>query len=334
MNTYAQLQNVSVIGGGAWGTALAQTCASAGRDVHLWAREADVVHSINSLHENQRFLPGAALLPAIHASTDMKKAAKSDIILVVVPAQFTRTILTELAPHIAKDTPVLLCSKGIEQNSLQFMSDVLVQTVPQAIPAVLSGPSFAADVVKGLPTAVTLACQHPGLGHALMAAIGTRSFRPYLTSDLIGAEIGGAVKNVLAIACGIVLGRELGKSAHAALITRGFAEMIRLGMALGALPETLRGLCGLGDLVLTCSSEQSRNMSCGLKLGRGQSIDEIMQNGGGVIEGAATAPALTALAARENIDMPICEAVAAILHGNIGIDAAIEGLLSRPFGVE
>ncbi len=330
----SDLQNVSVIGGGAWGTALAQTCAQAGRKVTLWAREDDVVESINTARENQRFLPGATLHENITASADLHNTAKADIILMVVPAQFTRTILNELRPTIAEGTPVMLCSKGIEQKSLELMSDVLKDTVPQAIPSVLSGPSFAKDVVRGLPTAVTLACTDPVIGRALMSAIGTRSFRPYLSHDLIGAEIGGAVKNVLAIACGIVLGRQLGKSAHAALLTRGFAEMTRLGMAFGALPETLRGLCGLGDLVLTCSSEQSRNMSCGLALGRGETLDEIYAKGTGIIEGAATAPALAELAARKNVDMPISAAIAAILTGRIGIDEAIEGLLSRPFQVE
>ncbi|PHS20995.1 MAG: glycerol-3-phosphate dehydrogenase [Robiginitomaculum sp.] len=330
----ADLQNVSVIGGGAWGTALAQTCAQAGRDVCLWAREDDVVDSINTAHENTRFLPGANLHQNVRASNDLAATAKADIVLMVVPAQFTRTVLDALKPHIHEGTPVLLCSKGIEQQSLELMSDVLIAAMPQAIPAVLSGPSFAVDVVRGLPTAVTLACTDAPLGRALMHAIGTRSFRPYLSTDIVGAEIGGAVKNVLAIACGIVLGRQLGKSAHAALLTRGFAEMTRLGIAFGAQPETLRGLCGLGDLVLTCSSEQSRNMSCGLALGRGESLDEIYAKGTGVIEGAATAPALAALAARRDVDMPISEAVAAILAGKIGIDAAIEGLLSRPFQVE
>ena len=330
----SDLQNVSVIGGGAWGTALAQTCAQAGRDVCLWAREDDVVDSINTAHENTRFLPGAALHQNVRASGDLAATAKADIVLMVVPAQFTRTVLDALKAHIREGTPVLLCSKGIEQQSLELMSDVLIHAMPQAIPAVLSGPSFAKDVVRGLPTAVTLACMDAALGRALMHAIGTRSFRPYLSTDIIGAEIGGAVKNVLAIACGIVLGRKLGKSAHAALLTRGFAEMTRLGIAFGAQPETLRGLCGLGDLVLTCSSEQSRNMSCGLALGRGESLDEIYAKGTGVIEGAATAPALAALAARKDVDMPISLAVAAILAGKIGIDEAIEGLLSRPFQVE
>jgi glycerol-3-phosphate dehydrogenase (NAD(P)+) len=328
------LRNVCVIGGGAWGTALAQTCAQAGREVLLWAREDDVVQSINTHHENQRFLPGAPLHEKVQASANLSCAASADIVLMVVPAQFTRQVLAELKPHIREGTPLLLCSKGIEQQSLELMSDVLAHTIPQAIPAVLSGPSFAKDVVRGLPTAVTLACTDSVLGRALMHAIGTRSFRPYLSGDLVGAEIGGAVKNVLAIACGIVLGRELGKSAHAALLTRGFAEMTRLGMAFGAQPETLRGLCGLGDLVLTCSSEQSRNMSCGLALGRGETLDEIYAKGTGIIEGAATAPALAALAARKDVDMPISLAIAAILDGNIGIDEAIEGLLSRPFQVE
>ena len=328
------LQNVSVIGGGAWGTALAQTCAQAGRDVCLWAREDDVVDSINTAHENTRFLPGAKLHNHVRASGDLSDATKADIVLMVVPAQFTRSVLEALKTHIREGTPVLLCSKGIEQQSLKLMSDVLVHAMPQAIPAVLSGPSFAKDVVRGLPTAVTLACADAQIGRALMHAIGTRSFRPYLSADIIGAEIGGAVKNVLAIACGIVLGRQLGKSAHAALLTRGFAEMTRLGMAFGAQPETLRGLCGLGDLVLTCSSEQSRNMSCGLALGRGESLEDIYAKGTGVIEGAATAPALAALAAQKDVDMPISLAIAAILAGKVGIDEAIEGLLSRPFQME
>ena len=328
------LQTVSVVGAGAWGTALAQTCAAAGRDVSLWAREPDVVDSINTAHENTRYLPGMALDAGIRAHGDLPRAARADIILMVVPAQFARPVLTELGPHTGEGTPVLLCAKGIEQQSRAFMTSILAHCVPQAVPAVLSGPSFAADVVRGLPTAVTLACRDAALGRALMAAIGTRAFRPYLSGDLIGAEIGGAVKNVLAIACGIVLGRDLGKSAHAALITRGFAEMTRLGVALGALPETLRGLCGLGDLVLTCSSEQSRNMSCGMALGRGESLEAIQARGGGVIEGAATAPALAALAAEHQVDMPISEAVAAILAGQTGIDAAIDGLLSRPYRTE
>ncbi len=328
------LQKVSVIGGGAWGTALARTCAQAGRDVKLWAREDDVVHSINADHENLRYLPGAKLHQNIHATGDLQSAASADIILMVVPAQFTRNIMGEIKSHLGEGTPVLLCSKGIEQQSLELMSDVLRDTLPQAVPAVLSGPSFAADVVRGLPTAVTLACPDAALGRALMQAIGTRTFRPYLSTDIIGAEVGGAVKNVLAIACGIVLGKNLGKSAHAALLTRGFAEMTRLGIALNARPETLRGLCGLGDLVLTCSSEQSRNMSCGLALGRGESLEEIYAKGTGVIEGAATAPALAELAKRKDVDMPISEAIAAILAGSTGIDEAIEGLLSRPFQVE
>ena len=330
----AHLQKVSVIGGGAWGTALAQTCAAAGRDVCLWAREQEVVQGINGAHENPLFLPGMALNETIRASADLEQAAKADIVLMVVPAQFARAVLTALGPHISEGTPVLLCAKGIERQSRAFMTGILAHSVPQAIPAVLSGPSFAADVVRGLPTAVTLACKNAALGRELMAAIGTRTFRPYLSTDLTGAEIGGAVKNVLAIACGIVLGRKLGKSAHAALITRGFAEMSRLGVAMGALPETLRGLCGLGDLVLTCSSEQSRNMSCGMALGRGQSVEQIYAAGGGVIEGAATAPALAALAAEHQVDMPISEAVAAILAGKTGIDEAIDGLLSRPYRAE
>ncbi len=329
-----QFDHIAVIGGGAWGTALAQTCASAGRAVTLWAREEDVVASINTGHENTRFLPGAVLSNAITATGDLEKISNADAIMMVVPAQFARAILAQMSPFVREGRPVMLCAKGIEQDTLTFMTDVLKDTLPQALPAVLSGPSFAADVVRGLPTAVTLACADPVVGKGLMEAVGTRAFRPYFSADLIGAEVGGAVKNVLAIACGIVLGRELGKSAHAALITRGFAEMTRLGVALGAQAESLRGLCGLGDLVLTCSSEQSRNMSCGLALGRGLSVAQIMQERQAVTEGVSTAPALATLAAQRGVDMPICQAVADIVAGRVDVDTAIHGLLSRPFRSE
>ena len=230
--------------------------------------------------------------------------------------------------------PVVLCCKGFERGSLALMSDVLAETLPSAIPAVLSGPSFAIDVAKGLPTAVTLACSDQALGEALMQALGSESFRPYLSDDLIGAEVGGSVKNVLAIATGIVEGKGLGKSAHAALIARGFAEMTRLGEALGGKRETFSGLCGLGDLVLTCSSPQSRNMSCGFALGRGEALEDILAKRQSVTEGVATAPALVELAQRHGVDMPICDAVNAILSGAISLDDAIEALLSRPFKLE
>jgi len=329
-----QFQTLGVIGAGAWGTALAQTAAQTGRDVRIWAFEEEVATAINARHENTVFLPGAPLNPNIRASADPSDLSVCDAFLMVSPAQHARAILEQFAPHIAAGAPVLLCAKGFERQSLALMTDVLSQTVPQAVPAVLSGPSFAIDVASGLPTAVTLACEDPQLGQALMTAVGSTSFRPYWSGDLIGAEVGGSVKNVLAIAAGIVEGRALGKSAHAALIARGFAEMTRLGLALGGQRETLAGLCGLGDLVLTCSSPQSRNMSCGLALGRGETLDSVLGNRKAVTEGVATAPAVVALAEKQGVDMPICAAVDAVLAGRMDVEGAIEALLTRPFGPE
>lgn len=330
----ASYQTIGVIGAGAWGTALAQSAAQAGRSVKIWAFEPEVVEAINTAHENTVFLPGAPLNPSITASSDPSDLSDCDAFLMVAPAQHARGILTRFSPHIAKGAPVLLCAKGFERESLALMTDVLRETVPHAIPAVLSGPSFAIDVAKGLPTAVTLACENQGMGEALMEAVGSQTFRPYWSGDLVGAEVGGSVKNVLAIAAGIVEGRGLGKSAHAALIARGFAEMTRLGLALGAKRETLTGLCGLGDLVLTCSSPQSRNMSCGLALGQGQTLESVLGARKAVTEGVATAPAVVALAKTQGVDMPICAAVDAVLAGRISVDDAIQALLNRPFGPE
>jgi len=322
-------QKIGVIGGGAWGTALAQTLAVAGRDVTLWAFENDCVWAINELHENTMYLPGVKLNTRISATSDISKLGKMDAVLSVAPAQHTRKILESFAPHVKDGLPIVLCSKGIEISSGKFMSQVLEDVVPQAIPAVLAGPSFAIDVAKGMPAAVTLACENDAIAEKLLAATAAPTFRPYLAEDVLGAEIGGAVKNVLAIVCGIVLGKELGRSAHAAIIARGFAEMTRLGTALGCNPETLTGLCGLGDLVLTCSSEQSRNMSCGLALGRGQSLSDIMASRNSVTEGVATAPVLKEMAAKLGIDMPICTAMADILSGDLDVDTAIIRLMSR-----
>lgn len=327
-------QTIGVIGAGAWGTALAQTAASAGRSVTLWSFEQDVADAVNTKRENTIYLPDAPLHDAIHAVTGMSDLDGCDAILAVAPAQHLRRVLEGYAPFAPAGIPVVLCSKGIEQSSLQLMTDVLGETIPSATPAVLSGPSFAIDTVKGLPTAVTLACEDEAIGNGLIQALGTSRFRPYLANDLVGAEIGGAVKNVLAIACGISEGRGLGKSAHAALISRGFAEMVRLALALGAQRETLAGLCGLGDLVLTCSSPQSRNMSCGLALGRGVHLDDILSGRRAVTEGVASAPAVVALAKCQGVEMPICEAVDAILAGKVSVEEAIEGLLARPFTLE
>jgi glycerol-3-phosphate dehydrogenase (NAD(P)+) len=328
------MKTAGVIGGGAWGTALAQVCARAGLEPLLWARETEVVEAVNGRHENALFLPGVALEPNVRATGDLAELADSDLVLAVAPAQHLRAALNAFAPSVRDGLPILLCAKGVEQGSLKLMTQVLAETVPQARPAVLSGPSFAGEVARGLPTAVTLACPDEALGWSLVEAIATPTFRPYLATDMIGAEAGGAVKNVLAIACGIVEGRGLGRSAHAALITRGFSELTRLAVALGGQAETVAGLCGLGDLVLTCSSPQSRNMSVGLALGRGETLEAALSGKLSVAEGVASAPAVRQLARKLGVDTPICEATAAILAGEVGVDEAIRGLLARPLREE
>jgi len=327
-------RSVGVIGAGAWGTALALVCARAGLKVTLYAREAEVAGEINTLHENRAFLPGVALDPAVRAVSTPGDLAGRDLYLNVTPAQHLRSSLRAFAPVASAGTPMVLCAKGIEQGSLKLMTEVLAETLPDARPAVLSGPSFAAEVARGLPTAVTLACPDDALGAALARAVAGPAFRPYAATDMVGAEVGGAVKNVLAIACGVSEGRGLGRSAHAALITRGFAELTRMAVALGGRAETVAGLCGLGDLVLTCSSPQSRNMSVGLALGQGRSLEDALAGKVSVAEGVASAPAVRDLAARIGVAAPICEAVAAILAGEVAVGDAITGLLSRPLKSE
>ncbi|UAL10775.1 NAD(P)H-dependent glycerol-3-phosphate dehydrogenase [Caulobacter segnis] len=327
-------QHAGVIGGGAWGTALAQVCARAGLQVTLQAREPEVVASVNDGHENTLFLPGVALEPGIKAVPDLAGLADCDLILAVAPAQHLRAALTAFAPHHKAGAPIVLCSKGVEQGSLKLMTEVAAESLPGAPIAVLSGPSFAGEVARNLPAAVTLACADEALGRAIAEAIAIPTFRPYTASDLIGAEAGGAVKNVLAIACGIVEGKGLGRNAHATVITRGFAELTRLAVALGAKPETVVGLCGLGDLVLTCSSPQSRNMSVGLALGQGLTLEQALAGKVSVAEGVASAPAVRALARKVGVEAPISEAVAAILAGEVEVDAAIARLLSRPLKSE
>jgi glycerol-3-phosphate dehydrogenase (NAD(P)+) len=326
------VNRVGVMGAGAWGTALAQVCRRAGRTVILWAREPEVAEEINSRHCNTPFLPGVDLDPDLRAVTELSALREMDVILAVSPAQHLRAGLAALAPP--PGLPLVLCAKGVEAGSLKLMSEVAAEAAPQSPIAVLSGPSFAGEVARGLPTAVTLACADADLGGRIVQAVATRAFRPYLAADVIGAEAGGAIKNVLAIACGIVEGRQLGRSAHAALITRGFAEMTRLAVALGAEASTLAGLCGLGDLVLTCSSTQSRNMSLGRALGEGMSLAEALAGKLSVAEGLASAPGVAALAARRGVETPICAAVDAILTGRVDIDTAIDGLLNRPLRTE
>ena len=329
------MKRLAVIGGGAWGSALASVATRAGAGVALWARDPDVVAAINQRHENPVYLPGIALDPGVAATTDAAAAvAGADAALIVVPAQFLRGALEMLAPLLPAGLPLLLCAKGIETGSLRTMSEIAGEIVPHAPLASLSGPSFAAEVARDLPTAVTIAAGDPALARAFVKALGTARFRPYLSQDPIGAEIGGAVKNVLAIACGIIEGRGLGDNARAALITRGLAEMIRLGLAKGAQAETFRGLSGLGDLVLTCTAGQSRNYTLGLALGGGASLSEALAGQRSVVEGIATSASVAALAARLGIELPITAAVDGVLHRGTAIDMMIDGLLSRPYRSE
>jgi glycerol-3-phosphate dehydrogenase (NAD(P)+) len=322
------LQSIAVIGAGAWGTALAGVAARAGRDVILFARNPESAAEITTTRVNPK-LPGARLDLGIKVTGDIALAAGADVILIATPAQSLREAVAHLSPHLGKRTPVIACAKGIERGTHQFMTEVIAEAASNAIPAILSGPSFAADVARGLPTAVTLATKDEGLAAALVQALGSSTFRPYHTTDVRGVEIGGAAKNVLAIAAGIAVGRKLGASAQAALTTRGFNELLRLGRACGARTETMTGLSGLGDLILTCSSPQSRNFALGMALGRGEKPPRDK-----LAEGEFTAPVLIELAASQGIDMPVSNAVAAILRGASTIDEAIESLLTRPFKAE
>ena len=319
------IESIGVIGGGAWGTALALTAARAGRAVKLWARDRDTVAAIDERHENPRYLPGIGL-DHVPATESLSVALRADAIVLAVPAQATRAVAAAAAPYIPAGTPLIVAAKGLEHDTGRRMSEVIAEVAPQARAAVLSGPSFAADVAKGLPTAVTIAADDEALALALCHAFAGPGFRPYAETDVTGVEIGGAVKNVLAIAAGIVAGRELGASALAALTARGFAELRRLGEAMGARPETLMGLSGLGDLVLTCSSAQSRNFSYGRHLGRGGDPGAPHA----LAEGIATAAVARDLARRHAVSTPIVDAVAAIVEHAVTVDEAIDSVMSRP----
>ncbi len=318
---------IGVIGAGAWGTALAQSAAADGAEVLLWAHEADVVDAIAATGENSLFLPGVPLSPTIRATSALADLTETDALLVVVPAQHLRAVL---AKADAGARALVLCAKGIEAGSGLLMSQVAEDLHPTAPIAVLSGPTFAHEVARGLPTAVTLACADAVTGQRLAARLARPALRPYLSDDVIGAEIGGAVKNVLAIACGVVDGAGLGQNARAALIARGFAEMSRFGLALGARADTLAGLSGLGDLVLTCSSTASRNFSLGKGLGEGRSAASLLADRRSVAEGAFTAPVLREVARKAGTEMPVVEAVCALLDGTRSVSETIEGLLARP----
>ncbi len=321
------IARISVLGGGAWGTALAQTCARAGRDVTLWEFDAGNAEHLNTQRES-RYLPGVKLESSIKVTRALAEASRADAILLVVPAQAMRSVIASLAQTMAANTPVITCAKGIEHGTQKFMTEIIAECAPSAVPAILSGPSFAADVARGLPTAVTIAASDAATAESLAHALNSGTFRPYHSTDIRGVEVGGAIKNVLAIASGIVTGRGLGASASAALTTRGFAEIVRFGRAHGARAETMTGLSGLGDLILTCSSPQSRNFSFGVALGKGVKPD------GKLAEGAFTAPVLLEMAREKNIEMPICTAIAAVLADKLSVDKAIESLLTRPIKAE
>jgi glycerol-3-phosphate dehydrogenase (NAD(P)+) len=324
--------HIAVIGGGAWGSALALTCARAGRQVTLWEHDARNAAQLAKKRESL-FLPDVRIDDSIVIAGNLAEAVRAQAILLVVPAQAVRAVAKSLAPLIAERTPVIVCAKGIERGTKKFMTEVIAECTPDALPAILSGPSFAADVARGMPTAVTLAASDDKLAGDLARAIGSASFRPYHSTDVRGVEIGGAAKNVLAIAAGVVTGRGLGASAAAALTTRGFTELVRFGRAYGAKAETMMGLSGLGDLILTCSSPQSRNFTFGVNLGRGHKPDTI-QGTTGLAEGAFTASVLIDMARERAVDMPISFAVAALIRGTMSVDAAIESLLTRPLKAE
>jgi glycerol-3-phosphate dehydrogenase (NAD(P)+) len=327
----AKPYTVAVIGAGAWGTALANAIAGPDRPVTLFARNAEAAERIAATRINPK-LPGIRVDDNVVLTSVIARTAEADVILLAAPTQELRAAATVLAPHVRDRTPVVACAKGIERGTQKFVTEILSEVVPRATPAILSGPGFAQDIARGLPTAVTIAAHEGPVAGQLAHRLGTPTFRPYHATDIRGVEIGGAAKNVLAIAAGIVVGRKLGASAQAALTTRGFAELTRFGEAFGARPETLRGLSGLGDLILSCASPQSRNLSFGIALGEGKSIDAA--SGGKLVEGAFTAQVLREMARQKSVDMPITEAVAAVLDGQLSVQDAIDMLLTRPFKAE
>lgn len=329
-------QHFGIIGAGAWGTALAATLRRAGRDVTIWSHNPEGAETINRAHENTLHLPGLKLDLAIRATHEAAGLAMADVLLWATPAQRLRFVAQNFKARNAlpADAPMIIAAKGIELGTSKMLSEVVAEEMPGHGVAILSGPSFATEVARGQPTALTLATRDKQLGERLMQAIATPAFRPYFSDDITGAQLGGAIKNVLAIACGIVTGKKLGENARAALITRGLAEMMRLGTALGARNETMMGLSGLGDLLLTCSSPQSRNMSLGLALGEGERLEAILAARTSVAEGVPTSAAALELAKQHKIDMPIVAAVAAIVNNTLGVDQAIAELLARPLKEE
>ncbi|MCZ6591811.1 MAG: NAD(P)-dependent glycerol-3-phosphate dehydrogenase [Alphaproteobacteria bacterium] len=328
------MKRIGIIGAGAWGTALATVVRRAGREVIIRAHEPEVTVAINTRHTNPDYLPDIPLDPAIQATDDFAEAAGADVVLLATPAQFARAAVNAIAPHLAKGTPVVICAKGIEQATGKLLSEAISDTAPNITTAVLSGPTFADEVARGLPTAVTLACNNMDTANALAETLGTPTFRPYASRDVVGAQIGGALKNVIAIACGIVDGRGLGQNARAATIARGLAEMARFGDALKADPRTLMGLSGLGDLTLTCTSVASRNYTVGKALGEGATPDDVKIGRRTVAEGVFTAPAVLTRGKALGVELPICAAIDTILHDNADIDVTIGEVLARPLRPE
>jgi glycerol-3-phosphate dehydrogenase (NAD(P)+) len=326
-------RSIAVVGAGAWGTALAATAALAGREVILYAREPEVVDAIRATGENTPFLPGVKLPGGLSPTNTIEDCGRAQAMLLVSPAQHTRATLAQLRAFTPPGTPIAICAKGIEKNSGKLLTEVIAETFPEAEAALLSGPSFARDVVRGLPTAVTIAAREP-VAQRLQETLRHAMFRPYASTDLIGVALGGAAKNVYAIACGMVEGRGLGESARAALLARSFAEMVRLGAAVGARPETMAGLAGLGDLTLTAMSTSSRNYALGFALGEGKTLAQLLGEGRPLAEGAYTAAPLIARAAREGVEVPIAEAVADVLTEKAALDAVVLRLMTRPLRAE
>jgi glycerol-3-phosphate dehydrogenase (NAD(P)+) len=326
----SDFERVVIAGAGAFGTALAVIADKAGRRVTLVPRDSAQAAAISSSRENVRYLPGVTLAPSIEVAGDRAAFRHADLVILAAPAQATRSVAAAIAKMIPAGTPILVAAKGIEQGTGKLQTAIIADVLRHCRPAVLSGPGFAEEIARGLPTAVTIAASDLALAHALSASLATDTFRPYASDDPIGVELGGAIKNVLAIACGVIAGRALGESARAALIARGLAEMMRIGATLGARAETFMGLAGVGDLVLTATTEHSRNTAFGMALGRGEPLAKLLQPGAPLAEGAHTARVAADLARRHNVDAPIIAAVAAVIDGKLSVDAAIEGLLSRP----
>lgn len=325
---------IGVVGAGAWGTALANTSANAGCNVILWARETEVCQSINNNHENELFLKGVELNKNIKATNNIEDILETEVVLLVTPAQFLRPTLEGLKDKWPSNLPAVICSKGIEQSTGKLLSTVIHETLPEVKVAVLSGPAFASEVSIGLPTAVTVACEDDEVLEKIISAVANPSFRPYASHDIIGPQIGGSVKNVLAIASGIIEGKKLGDNARAALITRGLAEMMRLAVTMGGTRDSLTGLSGLGDLTLTASSMQSRNFSLGAAIGQGESFSEYLAKRRTVSEGVYTASAVKNLSEELNCEMPICNAVYDLLHNNADVDEIVSRLMNRPLKKE